>query len=109
MKEGPGWHTFQNKNVTGNFISKLPQSIHGWKNRFFFPVTGELVSTIPWNRRRSFLNYEVSADHDFIKKYKDMLIAYSFGMIVREGCWDESTLAVAGFYSTYEVHLYELN
>lgn len=28
VKEGPGWHTFQKKNVAGNFIVKLQQSIH---------------------------------------------------------------------------------
>lgn len=74
-----------------------------------FLSDGQHVLAIPWNMRRSLSDYELSANHDFIEEYKDKLIAYSFGMILREGCWDERISTAADFYSAQEIDLHELN
>lgn len=45
---------FQKKNVAVNFITKLLQAIHGWKNEFFFVADGQQMSAIAWNRKGAF-------------------------------------------------------
>lgn len=33
VKDGRGWHSFKKQNEARNLITKMPQSIHGWKGR----------------------------------------------------------------------------
>lgn len=100
---------FQKKNVGGIFIIKLSQSINGWENKFFFLADGHQINQNTWNKRRALPNYEVEAKQGFIEEQAQKLIQYSFGMILREGCWDEKMLSYAGFYSPEESDLHELN
>lgn len=109
VKEGPRWHTFQKMNVAKNFILKLSQSIHGWKNGFFYLVDGQQVTQNSWNNRRDLPNYEVKSQQGFIKNYANRLIRYSFWMILKEGCLEEKMLSSVGFYSRQEIDLHKLS
>lgn len=67
------------------------------------------MSSIPWNKRRAFPNYEVAIRQGFLKKYSNRLIQCLFGMILREGYWDDKMLSTVGFYSQQEIDLHELS
>lgn len=43
----------------------------------------------------------------FAEEYKNKLVSYSFGMILRESCWNENLLKDAGMYLTYEPNMHK--
>lgn len=64
-------------------------TIHGWKNGFFYIKNGQNFSEIPWNRQRMLPNHEMVANIPFAEEQRKKLEDYAFGIILKEGHWDE--------------------
>lgn len=65
-------------------------------------VDGRKVLDMQWHRRKYLPNYEVPSTHPFVEESKKKLVSYSFGVILRESCWNEDMLQDEGIYLTYE-------
>lgn len=52
---------------------------------------------------------EEAKNHAFAEEYRKRLVDYSFGMILREGNWDEELMEAAEFYAKEDVDLHRLS
>ncbi|KAI5676191.1 hypothetical protein M9H77_07141 [Catharanthus roseus] len=82
-------------------VQNLPAAVGG----AYHEVVGAIS---PWNRI-ILPNYEVHLRFQYAEEYKNVLVNYSFGMRLRENCWDENLLKAAGFYVAYDPNIEELS